>query len=133
MHKSVKWLLFTVLVGLIPVFCRLLVWSVTDDGFIEWISVGDVAIFGLVVQIAIINDVEGFEDGVFKTLHNGFSAIVIVLYGVLFMVALLEKKIPVHAESFLYATIGLSVVSFVLGVTVVYRACTLQGSKGGAL
>lgn len=126
MHKAVKWLLFTVLVGLIPVFCRLLVWTVTDKGFIDVISVGDIAIFGLVVQIAIINDVECFEDGTFKTIHNGFSAITITLYGVLFMIALLDQKIPVHANQFLYVTIALSAASLLLGANVIYRACSLQ-------
>lgn len=126
MHKAVKWLLFTVLVGLLPVLCRIIVWAITENGFIDLISVGDVAIFGLVVQIAIINDVECFEEGPFKTASNGFSAITITFYGLLFMIALLERKIPVEPDKFLYVTIALSAASFLLGASVTYRACSQE-------
>jgi len=60
--KKTKWLIYTVLVGLIPILSRLLVWLVTNTGTVNILSPSDFVIFGLVLHISNINEIEHFSN-----------------------------------------------------------------------
>jgi len=52
-NKQVKWLIYTVLVGLIPIFLRLMIYFVTD-GSISIFSASDFIAFGIVLLFNIM-------------------------------------------------------------------------------
>ena len=57
-NKKIKWLIYTVLVGLIPILSRLLIWLVTKEGTVEMLNASDFVAFGLVLHISNINEIE---------------------------------------------------------------------------
>ncbi len=57
-NKKVKWLIYTVLVGLIPILSRFLVWGVTEPGIVSFITASDFIAFGLILHISNINEIE---------------------------------------------------------------------------
>lgn len=56
-NKKIKWLIYTVLVGLIPIMSRLLVWLVSNKVGIEILNASDFVAFGLVLHISNINEI----------------------------------------------------------------------------
>ena len=56
-NKKVKWLIYTVLVGLIPMLSRLLVLTVTQPGVVSLIEASDFIAFGLILHISNINEI----------------------------------------------------------------------------
>ncbi|AFJ43528.1 hypothetical protein [Francisella orientalis] len=60
-NKKIKWLIYTVLVGLIPILSRLIVWLVTKKGSVSLFSPSDFVAFGLVLHISNINEIEHFS------------------------------------------------------------------------
>jgi hypothetical protein len=123
MHaKKIKWLIYTVLVGLIPIFCRLLAWGVTANGTLEGLAAPDFIAFGLVLHISNINEIEHLREvePEWKTVQNGFSIAFIALYSVLYTLTLVAEKL-VRKDPLLYLTIVLSAVSFFMSYTVYYH------------
>jgi len=86
-----KWLAYTVLVGLLPIFSRFLVWVVTKEGSIEPFAPQDFIAFGLVLHISNINEIEHLvgADRAWKTAQNGISACLIAIHGVLLCLTLI--------------------------------------------
>lgn len=127
--RNVKWLSYTVLVGLIPVLARFLIWAVTDDQRISLLNATDFIIFGLILQISNINEIEHFHDDhqSWKTFHNGSSILFIVMYAVLFACQLLGQSIPglINDAYMLMFALALSAVSLLLSGSVYYRLSKL--------
>lgn len=92
--KKTKWLIYTVLVGLIPIICRFLVWVISEKGSIDIISPADLIVFGLVLHISNINELENLNDlnSNIKTIYNGLSIAFISFYSVLFTFTLIAMK-----------------------------------------
>ncbi len=128
-NRNVKWLSYTVLVGLIPVLARFLLWAVTDNQQVPLLNATDFIIFGLILHISNINEIEHFHDGhqSWKTFHNGSSILFIVMYAVLFACQLLGQSNPglVNSTSMLVFTLALSAVSLLLSGSVYYRLSKL--------
>ena len=61
-NKKVKWLIYTVLVGLIPILSRLLVWGVTESGVVSLITASDFIAFGLILHISNIHQIAPLSD-----------------------------------------------------------------------
>lgn len=127
--RKIKWLMYTVLVGLIPVVARLLIWAISQDRNLEFVNAADFVVFGLILQISNINEVEHFNDsqGSWKTIQNGTSIAFIAVYGVLFAAYLLGQSNPglIDPEAIRFLAIGLSIVSFVLSYSVYNRISRL--------
>jgi hypothetical protein len=119
-NKKVKWLIYTVLIGLIPIFTRVLIWSVTN-GEVALISSSDVIIFGLILHISNINELEHYEkDKSWKTIHNGISITFILFYGLLFTLTLLSEVKPkfINYTTVTYMSMVLSIISFVISYSI---------------
>ena len=125
--KKVKWLIYTVLVGLIPVLSRLLVWGVTSSGSVSPISSADFVAFGLVLHISNINEIEHFSgvDREWKTIQNGTSIAFIALYSVLFALNIIGGGL-VDANAMTACTCALSVVSFFISYSVYDRVSKVK-------
>ena len=129
-NKKVKWLIYTVLVGLIPILSRLIVWIVTKEGSVDLLSSSDFIVFGLVLHISNINEIENFYEAEreWKTLQNGISIVFIAFYSVLFSLTLVGKTI-VNTQAIMICAIVLSVVSFLISYSVYDRISKALNSE----
>ena len=130
--KKIKWLIYTVLVGLIPIISRLIVWIVTKEGSVNLLSPSDFVAFGLVLHISNINEIEHFSgvEKEWKTLQNGISIAFIAFYSVLFALTLVGETI-VDVRAITICTIILSVVSFLISYSVYDRISKASSSLSG--
>lgn len=120
--KKTKWLIYTVLVGLIPILARFMVWLVTKEGSIYLVSASDFVAFGLVLHISNINEIEHYsgKEYQWKTVQNGISIIFIAFYSILLALNLIGEDI-VDIKAITFCAIGLSVVSFLISYSVYDR------------
>ena len=124
--RKIKWLMYTVLVGLLPILSRLMVWAVTKEGTVNLWSPSDFVAFGLVLHISNINEIEHFS-GLgknWKTIQNGISIVFIVVYSVLFALTLIGERIGeslININAITLCTMVLSVVSFLISYSVYDR------------
>jgi hypothetical protein len=119
--RKIKWLVYTVLVGLIPIFSRLFAWLITKEGTLDLFAAADFIAFGLVLHISNINEIEHLQNvsSQWKTAQNGFSITFIACYSVLFSVTLIGGGI-VSQKALLNVSVFLSIVSFLISYSVYY-------------
>jgi hypothetical protein len=119
--RTVEWLVYTCLLGLIPVVARLLVWSIASKG-VEPLAVSDLVAFGLVLHSANIQQVGrlGGADPRWSAIHFGVSITFIVIYALLMFTTILPSS-NLNANSILNVSIFLCVVSFIISFTVYIR------------
>ena len=126
---KVKWLIYTVLVGLIPVLSRMLIWLISQDRTMAIFNASDFVAFGLVLHISNINQIEHFSDGQksWKTIQNGTSIAFISFYSVLFASYLLGQSNPglINVEAIKYVSMVLSIASFSISFSVYDRISKL--------
>lgn len=130
METKIKWLIYTVLVGLIPILSRLLVWQTMTNYSVDAFCATDFVAFGLVLHISNINEIGYIQsiDKTWKTLQSGASIIFVVFYGVLFALALVAEK---NSSIFNVVTINriifvLSGLSFLISYSVYDRISKLH-------
>ncbi len=121
-NKKTKWLVYTVLVGLIPILSRSLAWLVTNTGTVNFLSSSDFVAFGLVLHISNINEIEHFDNvgKEWKTIQNGISIAFIAFYSVLYSLTLVGDKV-VDITAITYCSIFLAFVSFLISYSVYDR------------
>lgn len=131
-NKKIKWLIYTVLVGLIPILSRLIVWTVTKEGSVNLLSPSDFVAFGLVLHISNINEIEHFSgvEREWKTAQNGISIAFIAFYSVLFALTLVGENI-VDVTAITICTIVLSTVSFLISYSVYNRISKVPNCESG--
>lgn len=129
-NKKIKWLIYTVLVGLIPIFSRLLIWTVTQTGTLKMLATPDFIAFGLILHISNINEIEHLsnDNKSWKTTQNGTSILFIALYSVLFSLIMISEGIPnfINSQVLLICTIILSTISFVISYSVFHRISNIK-------
>ena len=122
-NKKTKWLVYTVLVGIIPLLCRLLVSLVSaEEDSIELLASSDFVVFGLVLHISIINEIEHLSDfnQSWKTMQNGFSLAFVAFYGVLYALTLFNGNV-IDPNKLKWCEITLSLISFLISYSVFDR------------
>ena len=121
-ERTVNWLVYTCLLGLIPAIARLFVWAMSDRG-VDPFAISDLVAFGLVLHSANINEVNRVarSDTNWKTVHNGVSILFLVLYALLLFTTIASPT-NLNRSSLLYTTLLLSAVSFALSWNVFMRA-----------
>jgi len=124
-NKKVKWLIYTVLVGLIPILLRFLVWGVTEAGIVSFVTTTDFIAFGLILHISNINEIEHLSDDEksWKTIQNGTSIVFIAFYSVLFALIMVSEGVPsfIDKEVIERCTIGLAFISLLISFSVFHR------------
>ena len=132
-NKKITWLIYTVLVGLIPIIARLLVWGMTSAGTVSFFSASDFIAFGLVLHISNINEVEHLDNSEkdWKTAQNGMSILFITLYSILFSLIMLSDATPkiIDVETVGICVIVLSVISFLISYSVYDRISSIRGME----
>lgn len=114
-----RWLIHTLLVGLIPILTRLLAWASTTGDTIAPVAVADFITLGLVVHVSILNEMEhlSIPEPAAKSLLNAFSILFITCYGTLYaLVALNDRNAElINVKVVLYASIALCFLSATVG------------------
>ena len=120
--RKTKWLIYTVLVALIPAVARMVVWLISQNPDTSLFSAADFIIFGLVLHISNINELEHFNERErsWKTIQNGASVFLIFLYSILLTAYLFGEANHglLNYESLKYISISLGVGSFLISLSV---------------
>lgn len=128
-ERTVNWLIYTCLLGLIPVIARFVVWLISKSG-VELFAISDLVAFGLVLHSANINEVNRLRDpdAKWKTIHNGISIVFIVIYTLL-LFSTISSSENLNQKSILSTTIILGIVSFLISYSVLRRAQLIEGGS----
>ncbi|MGE4260013.1 hypothetical protein [Shewanella sp.] len=123
-----KWLVYTVGIGLLPIFLRLLLnsWGAK----ITLLSASDFVAFGFVLHISILNEIEYINgQKAWKTFQNGLSILGIFVYGAFSCALMLHEAgtVGVDFKSLLNTAIISAIISFLLSLTVFFRPNTVNG------
>jgi len=129
-NRKVKWLIYTVLVGLIPALLRMLIWLISQNREVDILNAVDFIVFGLILHISNINEIEHFDDRdkSWKTTQNGISVFLIVVYSVLFAAHIFGQSNPglVDDQAITIAAIILALTSFTISFTVYDRTSKVE-------
>ncbi len=119
--RTVNWLVYTCLIGLIPVISRGLLWLNSSSG-VEPLAISDWVAFGLVLHSSNIHEVNAKNnfDTRWKSVHNGTSAIFIALYGLILFTTIAQSP-NMNMTSLQHSTLALCFVSFLLSLSVFYE------------
>lgn len=123
-NKKIKWFIYTVLVGMIPIISRLLITSIINKENVTFLVATDFIALGLVLHISIINELEHLKNEIdWKTVQNGMSITFIAAYSVLFSLGILNEEIPgmIDKSILLKSSVILVVTSFILSLSVFHR------------
>ena len=125
--KKTKWLIYTVLIGLIPFLIRTLITLFDRTATIDyWLNEADFIVLGLVLNLTNINELEDkdFENKIWKTKNIGISVVFIALFSaILAIVAYADFKLSVDIDKSMVkkCSIGLALVSFVFSYSIYNR------------
>lgn len=130
-YRKAKWLIYTVLVGLVPFIARLIIYLALKEKNIEFLlHETDFIIFGLILHITTINELEHFEldDKPWKTVQNGLSIIFIIVYAVIFSLSCIHSVNPGMFEknSMIWSSISLSFISLLISYSTCDRISKLS-------
>ena len=124
-NRKVKWLIYTVLVGLIPALLRMLIWLISQNRDADILNAVDFIVFGLILHISNINEIEHFDEGErsWKTIQNGVSLVFITFYSVLFASHLLGDANPglIDGAAIKAISMLLGLLSFMISFVVYNR------------
>lgn len=139
--RIIRWLIFTVLVGALPILVRLLVYLISNHlPDAVCLSPVDIVFFGLTLNISNINEVsslkaqkvkKGEVDVIsnYKDTFSGLSTFLIILLaiplGALYMGELTDQTLINQTTAFIGA-ITLGVLSLVFSSIVMYNVLKLQ-------
>ena len=136
--KKIKWLLYTVAIGLIPFVLRFSIWWLSENtkeiGYI--LNEVDVVTFGLVLHLSIITELQNEDkvDPQWKAKCNGVSILMLIFFSVFLGISYLEdvtgSKIIGLNKLKLLCTI-MSVVSFFFCYSIYNRLSAIE--KGGSV
>lgn len=87
--KKTKWLIYTVIIGLIPFLIRSFICLFDKTSSLNyWLNETDFIIFGLVLNLSNINELEDkeIENKIWKTKKMGYSIIQIIVFSAIFSI-----------------------------------------------
>lgn len=121
-YRTVEWLVYTCLLGLIPVGARLLVWSISTAG-VQPVVVSDLVAFGLVLHSVNIHEVGRLSDADrgWRAAQYGISIVFIVFYALLMFTTILTSE-KLNEVAILRVSLILCSVSLLLSLSVAMRA-----------
>lgn len=131
--KKTKWLIYTVLIGLIPFFIRSFIAWFDKTGSIEyWLNETDFIVLGLVLNLTNINELEDkdFEDKIWKSRNIGFSVISIALFSAIFAIVTFsdfKSNVDLDKTTVKICSIAMALISFLFSYSIYNRLNTIEG------
>lgn len=127
-----KWLIYTVIIGLIPFLVRTFIVLFDKTATIDyWLNETDFIGLGLVLNLTNINELEDkvFDSKVWKTKNIGISVVFIALFSSILAIityADFKHNIDVNKEMVKACSIGLALVSFIFSYSIYNRLNALS-------
>ena len=125
--KKTKWLIYTVLIGLIPLFIRFFIYIISiDKPFTYVLNEVDIVTFGLILQLTNINELddnETFEKSA-KTAYFGLSIFFLILFAAFLGVTYFSENLQtpiVSKDKIKYLSISMGIASFVMSYSINHR------------
>lgn len=131
---KIRWLIYTVLVGMIPFFCRILIVMFYSNSNMSFLfNANDFIMFGLVLHITNINTLEHYDikDKNWKIIQTGTSILFIIIYTIFLTFSFIEANNPIviNTMTLKIASLILSLVSFFLSYSIYGRILILMKIK----
>lgn len=129
--KKTKWLIYTVIIGLIPFLIRSFICLFDKTStFNYWLNETDFIIFGLILNLSNINELEDkvIVDKLWKTKNIGFSVILIIIFSAIFTIITYSefKSNPdLNISTVKISSISLAAVSFIVSYSIFNRINTI--------
>jgi len=129
--KKAKWLIYTVIIGLIPFLIRSFICLFDKTSTLSyWLNETDFIIFGLVLNLSNINELEdkAINNQLWKTKNIGFSVVQIVIFSAIFSIVTYSefKTNPdLNLKTVKACSILLAVVSFIFSYSIFNRINTI--------
>ena len=129
--KKRKWLIYTVLIGLLPFFIRLFIYLVVKDTTGSYVlNEVDLVTFGLVLNLTNINELENVNnvDKNWKTTNVGLSVFFLIMFACFLGIAYvsdLSTRINFDKENLKKCALVLGIVSLVASYSIYNRLNTL--------
>ncbi|EPF93272.1 hypothetical protein GCM10025882_07780 [Acinetobacter gyllenbergii] len=123
MKKIYIWLIFTVLIGLLPIISRITTVNVFLLQDVVIISPVDVIVFGIVLHVSILNELNNLQkDNEWRLIAIGISTLFIIGYVLLLSAAICSesKNLTLNIDLLLNASIGLATISFIQCFVILY-------------
>ena len=134
--KKIKWLIYTVAIGLIPFVLRLFLWWITvNTHSIDYvINEVDIVMFGLILNLSIITELENEKDlePKWKTKCNGFSLIMLILFSVFLGISYfgdVTASIAIGTNKLKLLCTVLSIISFLFCFSVYNRLNAIEEGR----
>jgi hypothetical protein len=123
--------MYTVVIGLIPIILRFFLYFTLSNNYsINIISLSDIAIFGLIIHISIINELEHYSDKNWKIKQTVVSMLFIIIYSFLFaLITFSNEVLVIFDKNITILIILMSFVSFLIGYSVHYNSSLKEGLR----
>lgn len=116
--RKTKWLIYTVLIGMLPFFARLIIFLISSQlTYIYLLNEIDFVAFGLVLHVSNINELtENYEGKAeWRFANIGFCVVLIAIYsivlGITYLVELDQTQKIINRLSLKICSLVLSIVS----------------------
>ena len=125
--KKTKWLIYTVIIGLIPFLIRSFIWLFDKtSSFSYWLNETDFIIFGLVLNLSNINELEDkeIENKIWKTKKIGYSIVQIIVFSAIFSIITyseFKSNTDLNITTVKACSIILALVSFLFSYSIFNR------------
>lgn len=124
MKKIYIWLIFTVLIGLLPIIARVTVVNIFLLKDVVLIAPIDIIVFGIVLHVSILNELNNRQkDHEWRLIAIGVSTFFIIGYVLLLSAAICSEstKLTINIELLLNASIFLAIISFIQCFIILYQ------------
>jgi hypothetical protein len=124
MKKIYIWLLFTVLIGLLPVIARYSTVNIFLLSDVPAFSTVDIIVFGIVLHVSILNEINNLQkDKDWRLIAIGISIFFIMGYILLLSAAICSesKSIPIDLNILLNSSLFLASMSFIQSLILLYQ------------
>lgn len=125
--KKTKWLIYTVIIGLIPFLIRSFICLFDKtSSFSYWLNETDFIIFGLVLNLSNINELEDkeIENKIWKTKKIGYSIVQIIVFSAIFSIITyseFKSNTDLNITTVKACSIILALVSFLFSYSIFNR------------
>jgi hypothetical protein len=133
--KKAKWLIYTVIIGLLPFFIRSFICLFDKTGtFDYWINATDFIVFGLILNLSNINELEDkrLDDQLWKTKNIGYSVLQIILFSSIFAIITyseLKSNKDLNVYTVKICSFVLAFVSFIFSYSIFNRLNTIESHE----
>lgn len=129
--KKTKWLIYTVIIGLIPFLIRSFICLFDNTSTLSyWLNETDFIIFGLVLNLSNINELEdkAIDNQLWKTKNIGLSVIQIIIFSAIFSIVTyseFKSNSDLNVNTVKACSILLAAVSFFFSYSIFNRINTI--------